>query len=259
MKKVSTNWKNELRKKLRDWHSIPKWLEREKYPLPGVSMDRWAWEFLKRNAEFRREVEAIKLIPRGPEKELPPEHPIRNAWRKIQEKWGIDFFYLNDWVAENPDDFDAPCRFETGGVDYVHSFRLKIDPSRDYHIVASDKEHMVLRFNLSWPIAPQVAAAARHLNTNQDCWESNGRPKPIKSVRAHAKKFPMYLRVFDARNEKIKVRDIADQFSKEKLVIDGSTDYEKAVTNAYAAAKAYVNGDYRLLPMTQRKAKNRTK
>jgi hypothetical protein len=252
------NAKSKAAEKHAEWYRHCNWTKPEEYPSPKTaSLDRWAWEFLRRNKQFESDLASLSAMAKkhpwrqGKGYEL-GKHPLNILHNKINERWQIDIWYLNQWIDEAPGDYDAPCSFATGKADHVwNAYKFPEHPDTRFHVVEEKDGAFLYRINLHWPISPQVAAIKRHAVANQQCWKQNHRPKPITSKKMHVKKFPYYLRVFDAVSDGEKVSKIANVFSMEKARLDGGTDYEKGVNNAYEAALRFINNEeYLFIPMS---------
>lgn len=254
--KASTKALSVCQTKWAEWARQSDWGKPEHYPNPGaVSWDRWAWEFLRRNPEFAAEFLAlVKTDDSGEFK--PGRKPSDIARYALQDKWKIDMFYISPWVENDPAKFGAPCRFKTGLADHPISTckftqedgRFYVDHSSksedEFYIVKRSQNEFLYRVNVGWPIEPQMQAIKRHALANQDCWKQNDRPEPIKQKRHHDKKFPFYLRAYDAITDGLSSKDVADVLAIEKV---GFT--EKDVDNAYEAAYRYIQGEYIFIPM----------
>lgn len=196
-----------------EWARQCDWRTPADYPKPGaVSWDRWAWEFLRRNASFVSELNAMNRADKRGEA---AQSPRDVAMRAIKKKWKIDMFYLAEWVEGEPDKFDAPVKFKTGMADSIFMTHSIPGNEGDFHIVKQNDNEFLYRVNLNWPIEPQVRAIKRHALINQDSREQGGCLEQIKVKRQHVKKFPFYLRCFDAIEAGEKSKDVADCLAKE--------------------------------------------
>ena len=228
-----------VRQKLEEWYRDANWTNPEHYPALNASYDRWAWEFLRRNDEFKKEFAGVHESSAKEKKRVQ---------KKLCERWGIALVYLHGWIEENPGKYDSPCLFQTSIADcIIATYHLNKDDEREFHIVPHVENEFLYRVNLMWPIEPQIQAIKRHSIANQKMREQNNRAKPVTQVRRHVNKFPAYLRAFDAFKAGANAEQIASQFSKEKLKID-DTDYVKAAYNAEVAARRLINGEYRFIP-----------
>lgn len=239
-----------------EWTRLCNWRKPEHYPPGTVSGDRWAWEFLRRNQEFAAEFLALLEIDDSGEFK-PGRKPSDIARYALQDKWNIDTLYIPAWIESDPLKYDAPIRFKTGLADHPYSTckftredgRFYVDHSSksedEFYIVKKRNQNEFLyRVNVGWPIEPQMQAIKCHALANQDCWEQNNRPEPIKQKRHHHKKFPFYLRAYDAITAGVAAKEVADALAMEKI---GFT--EKDVENAYEVAYRYIQGEYIFIPM----------
>jgi hypothetical protein len=236
--------RDEVKQKIMEWHRAADWKNPAHYPSPETaSFDRWAWEFLRRNDEFNRDTaDFSKITEENPwcENSAPLDHPGYLAGRTYCAKWGIDI-HPHEWIAEKPDYYDSPCSFTTSYAEPIWgTYRFKGD-ERDYHVVPHAEHENLYRVNLNWPIEPQIQAIKRSalLNQSQDS---------IKQIRHHVKKFPVYLRAYDAFQASASAQEIAEVFKQEKLSVDNKNAV-KGVYNADAVARRFIDGEYRFIPL----------
>ena len=241
----------QLHPKIAEWFRDADWRNPEHYPSPKTaSFDRWAWEFLRRNEDFKKGfADIIEIKKRNPwgAGSCPLDHPARIAQKKLCTEWGIKMFYPNTWIADAPDKHDSPCRFKTSGADSVWAPYHFDGNEQRFYIVPYVSHEFLYPVNLNWPIEPQIQAIKRNALTNQKSRAANNLPKPTQQVRHHVKNFPTYLRAFDAFKACATAHEIADVFSEEKLSLEDK-DYEQGAYNADASARRLIEGDYRFIP-----------
>lgn len=245
------------------WERPPNWKTGENYPNPErASLHRWAWEFLFRNADFRKD-HAENLSPlqreyglkvRDGTSKREDERRHRQAEIEFFERWGIDkssptsiFDDMNDPHAP-----DTPFYFRAGTVKSHFPSTLKPEFSASgkaekVFLFEAKQGEVPIVFNMAWPIEPQIKAAKRWLLVNQDGMGSYRVVTPIKSVRMHIAKFPSYLRVWDARKEGVTFDEIESQLS---ALFSDSADVRKSVENAESAAARFINEEhYKLIAL----------
>lgn len=251
------------KKILEQFYRDADWRNPEHYPSPKTaSLSRWAWEFLRRNQGFKDGMVALTTIL--------IEHPLqgsggdadspgRLALKALCDKWGIDHFYPNEWLADVKSEFDSPCSFKLGGVRNVWPHR-RLDCGEPHsHIIPAVDGQLVYTLNVNWPIEPQIQIIKWHANMKQKMWAEDGRQEPIKQVRLHVRKFQTYLRAFDAFQAGVTAEAIADVFSEEKLPVGGDKDYVKLAYNGDVAARRFIEDGYRLIPLCGPRKKKSSK
>ena len=215
----------------------PNWKDPNDYPTEeeakAASLDLWAFQFLRRNADFVAEYEEARKQPHP--RKTSEGDPI--GWSQspvgvVLKKWGIDSPMPPEWI--NAGVSDSPLVFDKYPV-YAWSAgndgnRIKLLPARDGLVVFG--------FNLSDPIGPQIKRAKAMLLLNQKSFEG---PKRTGS-RPRVLLFPNYLRVLDALAENVTSYKMVDVFAEE---IDDVG--EDTIRNWIKAAKALRDGGYRNL------------
>lgn len=230
----------EFREKLRAWYKQADWKNRQDYPDDTASPNRWAWEFLRRNADFA--AEHMDLLHQSSMQDPAALKDYRSEWRKKWKshlrRWGISSFRAKDWGSAMPDS-DSPCVFCDGAPDMpAQSVQFKGDDKT--YLIAEEKPNTVLiRFDYTKPIGAQIKLAERHLNLNF-------RGEKEKAVQ-HAGMFSLYLRTFDARVEGTSWEVAADLFQEERLRHE-NFDWMQALPEWEARANEYIQGDYRQIP-----------
>ncbi|WP_124478514.1 transcriptional regulator domain-containing protein [Burkholderia cenocepacia] len=245
----------EERRRVRALFRIPDWRVPSAYPQASASGHRWAWEFLRRNDQFRAEhnelSQRLALVPR---EQRQASHSCFAEHSNFLADWGIDHWFPSAWLWGWPiqlghDDesaefvhmeVDAPCAFVTGPMDSTRYFDRPL----------RDTEYRVI-FDASMPIAPQLAQVKAILESRQAAI-----PAARKTVRPRWGLFPRYLRAYDGfremtdrgASETRALNELVDQFMSEKLDVD-DIDYVQDARNALDAAHRYVQRDYRALPI----------
>lgn len=242
-----------IQSKLEEWYRVADWKNPKHYPSPkNASNNRWAWEFLRRNSEFindTAEINKILSVHPWPKKGGALDHPAREAHRKLCEKWHIDIVFLHEWIANAPEKFDSPCRLKTSSVRNIWSTYRFPNDEREFHIIPKGDSQFLYPVNINWPIEPQIQMIKLHALANQNMWESNKRPKPMKQVRHHVNKFPFYLRVYDAFGSNVTAQEIAEYLNEEN-----SNRRKISVKNIYeadeAARRFIFDHGYMFIPFT---------
>lgn len=187
------------------------WKDSAAYPSQEeaheYSMDRWAELFLWRNTEFVREIQGAyeQQTASKEEGQLPPcwnQTPVGT----VLTKWGVERIRLPEWVKAGVGDslnvFEKhPLLAHSAVIGETRISWMPRNPAR-----------MVLEFDLTAPIPPQIRRAKRWLETNAK-WHANGSlPKEVRRV---VRMYPLYLRVLDALATGASRTEIADHLSLE--------------------------------------------
>jgi hypothetical protein len=252
----------EQRRRIRDWWRDADWTQVSHYPNENSSKDRWAWEFLRRNSDFRQAFDAInreiKQLTR--EQSNDPGHPLNLRRQSIEEAWGIERFYPVAWLLNFPDgpdsdgqyhfhdsdqDYDAPCSFSSSRITPSAGHFFKDAGEDGAWLIERRPDERVLIFNIDRPLLPQIKRAHELLKRAQ-----SSRPNAEKERRPHYDFFSRYLRVFDGYQSMMQdgcseaeaKNRVADRLSHESP--DGNGDYLQQVKNDLKAAKSFVNGGY---------------
>lgn len=221
--------------------SGPNWKNPEHYPtqheLREISLDRWAWEFLRRNAEFWKEfTEADKKAKEDAAKDAGnQQRPI--GWSeqpagKVLAKWGVAWPVLPQWRKGNLD------RWVVFHKHPIHARSVKIE-GRWYRVLPDSEFREVLEFDLTAPIAPQLKRAKAILDASKEMHKGK---IPCES-RKQIELYPLYLRVLDAKAAKATAAKMAEVFSSERAA--GVS--EKDIDNWLTAAEKMTNGGYKRL------------
>lgn len=245
------------------WEQKQNWQTGENYSDPSrASKHRWAWEFLNRNKEFHKDYEEnLRPLQLEGERHLGNNKATRDyefrfsrAEHAFFDRWGIERFSHSALFRDmnDPHAPDTPIQFRAGAVNSPRRTYLKPEFSGSgeeepvYLFKAIDGEIPIV-FNMTWPLEPQMARAKRWLSLNRENFTSHLEVKPAKTVRMHVKKYPIYLRVWDARAEGVSYEKIARKLSG---LFSDSADVRKAIENAESAAARLIDDkQYKLIPI----------
>ena len=214
------------------------WKKASDYPdekeASEASLDRWAWAFLARNLQFKKEITEAKKEPtladdgqRGP-----------IGWNstpvgKVLTKWGVDWPTLPEWRKSGL--VDSPAIFKKHPVQ-AESVTLE---GRRFRFMPESEFRAVLEFDLAAPLAPQLARAKKILDASKKLIKE----KLPKENRKQVAMYPLYLRALDAKAANITAAKMAEVFSLERP--DGVT--EKDIDNWTKAAEQLASDGYRQL------------
>jgi len=213
----------------RDWRSDADYDFTEELDLNG-----WAWEFLRRNPEYRNDWELElqniyqTISPQGIDIEddcfsIEPE--------KIdcQTKW---------WIARfvNPDT-DCPI-----GLDFVNSYGRIYRDSTKIDLLPG---RVAVIFDLNLPIKRQVELTASRLRKWQEIYENRGICR-LRKPKTHNDLWKSYLRVLDAKTDGAANKEIDDiVFQDQRENIYDDYYYNTVIRDALNAAKILIDGGYR--------------
>ncbi len=198
-----------------DW--LPNWLEPADYAdLKDASLQRLAWEFLRRNPEYQRDWQELGSLFDADSSRC--DHSLKYEGVRLAERWGI-----SDMV--DPASWCIP-RVCTAVVEFRHR------RSRVAEFELQAHQHMVI-FDERTPEREVVRAIRAQLRT---------RPNTIRSTRVHRRDLITLLRILDA--------DAAGAPNKEiiRVLLERHVGEPRAtLRDKRKAAHRYRNTDYRLL------------
>jgi len=180
----------------------PDWKKAEDYNFSAkTSLDRWAQEFLQRNATFIEEYVAARREQR--ERVLPhDDFPVgwsQTPCGKVLVKWGASPSFGSSFL-----DFEKfPRR--------VPGYKTKTAGEGYFRIAPELPDREVFEFDLSAPINPQIARAKYFLIAKQK-QEKDGKLVVRKAI---VSLYPWYLRTLDAMAAKVSSARMIEVFSKE--------------------------------------------
>jgi hypothetical protein len=202
------------------------WRKKIDYQFPDDFPDyRWAWEFLRRNPEYRQDwTDTLSRIaaregeftnfPRIEEPTgdnmvrltsircVDPDHPDFYIPVNAKHRWGLTSGLLNP-------NTDAPDRLSFTGLGLVMIF----DEKMSHRLSPAGLRFPWAVFDFALPLKPQIDAVYATLEREQK--RSTFKPRIVKHHRAQ---WPHYLRLLDAVLDGRTRRQIADVLLDE---IDG--------------------------------------
>lgn len=168
-----------------DW-GVPNWLDAGLYPQPTgpFALLDWAWQFLRRNHEYRR-VWLDKVAPFLEEDGALSEdyvHPAEFG------KFGLSLA----WPHSPADDHRGEFDFAATWVKEIR--RVKGGGSRNVRLADHEVAYV---FDLSKPLEPQIINIRKQVDSTQKRWlKKTG--STLEPVRARTDKYVIYLRILDA-------------------------------------------------------------
>jgi hypothetical protein len=224
------------------------WKNSDLYPTGNeVPPERWAWEFLRRNADYRADFEKMtselatlasndptektNSLERAPNCKLnvyeppPLQGESLNSWRRRCVFSGVDpqvtprkQWYAKRWhlhqMVDPDEQFGNAVRFQP----LAYPKAVTWEEVGDYF--AGDEENFslhvgyaVLAFDLSKPIKQQLTKAEHFLQAKK---KEQAKALNIKRASNRQQNFPTYLRVLDALGAGVKPKQIADELFPHK-------------------------------------------
>ena len=155
---------------------------------PYFTSKLWAWQFLRRNCEYRAAFRSI----RGSQ---------ASAQIERAHEFGLHFLV--------PDHVEHPIL-----VPFIDSLALRVQQPRLNPSHGPLKlEQVAIRFDISRPIAPQLQLARSALLEQRRLLSRN---QTLTDTRKHLAEYPTYLRILDAVQAGVSNREIAKHFIEER-------------------------------------------
>lgn len=154
---------------------LPDWTDVNQYPpVAGTTGTRWAWEFLRRNPEYRDAYSKLIHVP---------------CMEEFSRLFDIaERFHLTDGLYP-PDPASSRDPRLSFRASYIRSYRYSEHHPEQTVRIPPDK--LLIEFDLSLPIEDQIGEAKKLLKQANATQRSKFR----------ASNFPTYLRILDARSE----------------------------------------------------------
>lgn len=199
------------------------WRKPEDYEFTqDLTLDEWAWEFLRRCPEYRQEWA-----------NLAKKHYAHvGIIFKNCEKWGMRF-YLDPEINFTAISFIPPG----GGMFNPYLF----DRKSKGLVLMTGTSKVYYEFDVRLPIMPQLENARKELKHLQEKCPSKVR-KSIK-FKYPSDEWPKYLRLLDALSEGISDKEI------ENILYSGQRFHDKKVQ-----AQRMMRTDYRFIPFHTKKS-----
>jgi Family of unknown function (DUF6499)/Uncharacterized conserved protein (DUF2285) len=211
---------------------VPEWRDIAAYPHPKGRdrMLRWAWEFLRRNPEYRKRWEnmASKFID-NEGYALDGSLPVI---KEFAERFGL----VAPLIPSNPASKEPPW-FKASMVRELRppSVALKLKPTELGYV-----------FDLTMPLEGQFARALWQAKSVQKGWVDRGRVQ-FRNTRTRADKYITYLRIIDAEDSGCSPREIRDKLFANMDNEHPTFHRKEAFRDHRTAAMRLRDSDYRLL------------
>lgn len=205
-----------------EW-GIPNWRDADFYHgLTNWSTDRWQWEFLRRREDYRQDFEEAAREA--------------GSMKPHFEHVGAERYNLEEFFDPKVSDWEASC----GPM--WHPLPLRSIDEDGFSMLRPN--WVEIAFDISKPLEPQLKAAKEELETAQSLdrlsvteatqlaygVEYSGKPeipselimakleKRLRAPKHHMDKWPVYLRVLDARASKATWAEITKVFFENGLL-----------------------------------------
>jgi hypothetical protein len=224
------------------------WTRADDYPDPSsTSFEVLATEFMRRNPAFKEATDglletahrtAIEAIGLGPVSDIPwPVIESRSILLASMYAGLHQKFYPNCWT-----DRIQPSNAQSG-----------VSPTEHSSSPTTTRLDVGYRFNIEYPIEPQVEAARALLENKRKALVRDRKIVPIRNRRLVAKveNYRLYLRLLDARAAGASTREIATSLFPK--IPNDYPDWrgDRAVRDNLRAARRLRDGDYRNLPLLE--------
>lgn len=175
---------------------VPDWHDVNAYPEPDAPNGQWRWEFLRRREDYREAWRAAYDAGQAHYDEMDRHAGVwgpgvsREDYREVlpfpDDRFPITLMRAPSWRYR-----PTPGLFRQEGGAYH-----RMDAESEIVRVRMESPHAcAYLFDLSKPLAPQLAKAGKYLEVVQA--ELHG---TVKAPRHHRRLWPKYLRVLDARD-----------------------------------------------------------
>lgn len=235
---------------------MPTWPEDYAY-TKSLGREGWAWEFVRRNPEYRKDwEEALDRFQQADDNEnrvqlwyLSYQYGQRGAGDKTlynpDDRWfGLIFIdCMEKWgfyPLRNPDLSDVWLLFfginkRPFSAGSLHLFHDLFPTLRDAPHLKDDTSMMLGAIDLTQEVAPQVKKLKAAALRAQKHFQEQGRFR-VNRPKRQVKKWPFYLYLLDASDERATLTQIADLFEADPLNPDETMD-EKQVSDRLIAAR----------------------
>lgn len=253
----------------------PDWLPKKPNNL---SAKQWAWQFLRRNPQYQAEHCRWRKLVDGlegenpqlpePEQDLrfficdPPaeknetydeylrrvgnrERGIKPLVKKIGEDYGLKPNPRVNYLLPDPSEDRPHLWFEGAG------FRgfVGIPGLRNRRVGGPKDFEVLVRFNLEWPLRPQVEKVEKFLERQRQIYRKHENFREIKN-RLNKNLYFRYLRLLDLEACGAKISEMAAEiFPNEENVYSSGYRGNAKVGDSLRAAKKIRDEDYRILPL----------
>jgi hypothetical protein len=185
--------KSTFRPAIGEW-GTPDPREADAYPIAtrDTPMTMFAWQFLRRREDYRKRWTQLQRVGHdGLGDALSDDRPLH--WRSAEETLHDEFRIYSTFANGTLD----PRLNNAPGFDGVETIIEVIIQAEQINL-----PNVLIKFDLTLPIAPQVEAARRHLLRKAKSWPSWPSRKP------RLEKLSLYLRLLDFHEERASEEEI---------------------------------------------------
>jgi len=180
-----------------DW--LPDWTDSKNYSNAAKTSSRaWAWEFLRRNAEYQKlwQLEALPNNKKNLSGLQLMEHS-ENIMKRLEWDFGLRTGASPSMKSSAPD-FEKRLLFVTHGKRWAKpvDWPDDVDPYVVNELL-EDPSEVILQFDVRWPLKSQIVAAETFLKEHVEQLKEKNKLDPTNH-RMIPKYFREYLRLLDA-------------------------------------------------------------
>jgi hypothetical protein len=225
---------------------MPNWRKADDYAFAEqhFSPHDWAWEFLRRNEDYRTAWEELQNATDQLEQhpEAPGVAARVNKARKRSGEFGLLDFRDPKWSARvaSTDPFTPSPNWlgAVGVIVLVDQILDGFEPGLGTW--PGYPQSIALSFSFSMPIEPQIMLASRLLREySRRAYDEAGIRPPKPKIRFNPARFTLYLRVLDARQDGEKTVEIA------RALFGDKAEPGRSARDALAAARKMITNGYR--------------
>lgn len=255
---------------------LPDWKDDANYPSSGedLSLEEWAWEFLRRNPEFQNDYynhrDTISLRKKyGLLIEIPPDKPYSYALSCPTNSMFESSFVGEYAVCIRLDEDGDPDikmghsigaglsigKIDIGEQPLKHGQTKEFDLANGRRIVSYGRKITpdvpgvaVVKLDLRLPLPPQLMAIETSLTSLQQHLAEKGAFN-VRNPRKRLNKFPVYLRVLDAEACGVSISEMTPVLNKDAANSPPDKGADKTVRKWLNAAHQLSNIGYRFIPL----------
>lgn len=190
---------------------MPDWRNPDDYAyLKDCDLHQWAWEFLRRNKDFRRAYFALEFALEETSKrealEIAQEEPVAAETSQDPHRrttfWKLYIAASAPWGLISP--ADPRCDFHTARALFKHRAGVEILSSWETNKNENWPGYpdvVALKFDLNYSVEISIEIAAEQLRRFSQHLRENSKYQPRtpkKTRRFHRDSFPLYARILDA-------------------------------------------------------------
>jgi len=230
---------------------IPNWMEEGAYPdSERTPVRHWAWEFLRRNVEYRKLWQKIvaPVFAKTPKTSFLGDFADPDTMQLFEQEFGILYGTPPPWLSSTAPQFTSQHR-----IRFVQAVKVDLRPLNwradgEPYVVGPEELDPYCAcawFNLSLPLPRQLKAVEKLLKTHIKNLKDAGETFPWH--RANSAHYRDYLRVLDANEKKVSLSKIGKKLYPDSKNDLGEPTGKDLVLADLKAAKLLRDGDYRFV------------